>query len=131
MLKPIIASTTQVTYLNVAMMVSPILSIKPQEVGEMIELAYGNDQFPVKFMCWDTFIALFPKTARRPSKVGAQGEKIPRRQWASTEVPFSCKLAESASSIYNIFQVIGTQGPRSHQREVFCLTIKMQKCNSG
>lgn len=38
---------------------------------------------------------------------------------------------QSASSIYNRFQVIGAQGPRSHQREVLPLTIKILKCNSG
>lgn len=42
MLKLIIASTMQIMYLNVSTMLSPVLSIKPQEVGEMIELAYGK-----------------------------------------------------------------------------------------
>lgn len=97
----------------------------------MIELSYGNNQFLVSFMCWDMFIAPFPKTAERPNKVGAQEKKTPGLQCAPTKFPFSCKFAESASSIYDIFQVTGGQGPRSHQREVLCLPIKMQKHNSG
>lgn len=131
MLKLIIASTMQMMYINVAMMLPLIPSTKPQEVGEMIELSYGNNQFLVSFMCWDMFIAPFPKTAKRPNKVGAQEKKTPGLQCAPTKFPFSYKFAESTSSIYDIFQVTGAQGPRSHQREVLCLTVKMQKHNSG
>lgn len=60
--------------------------------------------------------------------------------------PLSCKPTESTFSTYkedkgennkeqrrtfgdaHIFQAIHAQGPRSHQREGLCLTIKMQFC---
>ena len=73
-------------------------------------------------------------------------EKLPCLQCTSMQFPVSYKLTESTVSTYkenkgenkkerrstfgdaHIFQVIHAQGPRSHQRGVLCLTIKMQFC---
>lgn len=94
-------------------------------------------------MRWDMFLA--------PSlKAEDPRGKAPMTSLRFHKIPFSFKLAESASSTYKeskgknrkqrrIFLCCSyisspdAQGPRSHGREdvYVCLNIKMQKCSSG